>query len=495
MPNKPENLSRYIDEAFNMVMVCDTGRKVTYINSAGLKLLGIPRKLLIGKDILNGIEEHSRSLVEDLFGQALNKFDWHGELLLLKADSSVFPAYVSASPIMDDDGNVERVLVIAHDISQRKKLEEDIRKRAELASTIIRTAPVGIFSIDTGHRFMAVNKAFGTMMGIKSPTILLDKELETMSEGMNPEIIDAIYGALDGTEIMVANKVLRPGEPESLIVNMSAVPIDDLEGDVEAVLVLIEDRTEMMKVEEQLLQADKLASTGFLAAGIAHEINNPIAGIYAVIDVLAKRIRREGGNEEPYQMVLTNIDRVKDIIRRLLDFANPAMIQPRKSDLNYLVQQVLEFFKFHPIFRKIDVEWHLDDELPEITVDPKQIQQIFHNLAMNAAQAMKGDGGRLEIHSEFDRGEGDESGMLRFRVRDTGGGIPEESLKKIFDPFYTTKPPGEGTGLGLSVSYSIAKHHGGELSVRNHPEGGAEFTLELPVEGKTPSWGVETSGS
>jgi len=248
------------------------------------------------------------------------------------------------------------------------------------------------------------------------------------------------------------------------------------------VLVLIENRTDFVKAEEQLLQADKLASTGFLAAGIAHEINNPLAGIYTVIDTLAKRVRREGGNEEPYQRILTNLDRVKDIIRRLLDYANPASIHPSKADINSLIIQVMEFFQYHPIFRKIKVEWELADNLPEIVVDPKQLQQIFHNIIMNAAQALKDKGGRLVISTNLAETEADGKKVVIIKVRDTGPGIPEENLKKIFDPFFTTKPPGEGTGLGLSVCYSIAKNHGGDLTVSNHPGGGAEVVLTIPAK-------------
>ncbi len=482
MVDEKKMLSRYLAETHNMVLVCDPERKITYINAATSRALGASERRIIGQDILSGVEEFSRSLVEGLFQQTLNNLEWHGELLLQRPDGHIFPAYVSASPIENESGDIERVLVIAHDITQRKKLEEEIRKRAELATLIIRTAPIGIFTLDTDRKFKAVNQAFANMMELQKPNRLMDKSFDTISGSMNPELVKAVENGLSNIENLIINQPLREGGPDDLIVNLTAVPMTNLKGNVEAVLVLIEDRSELVKVEEQLLQADKLASTGFLAAGIAHEINNPIAGIYTVIEMLAKRVRRDGGNEEPYQRILTNIDRIKTIIRRLLDFANPSMIQPQKSDLNWLAKQVLDFFKFHPIFRKITVEWDLNDELPHIVVDPKQLQQIFHNLAMNAAQAMKDTGGSLYISSRLVKSP-DERGddLIEFKIHDTGPGIPDENLKRIFDPFYTTKPPGEGTGLGLSVSYAIAKHHGGELTVSNHPDGGAEFILTIPV--------------
>ncbi len=482
MTVSPDSLSRYLAEAHDMVFVCDPSRRITYVNQSASSEIGIEAERLIGRDLLLGVEEYSRSLVEDLFNQTLNRIEWHGEILLVRSGGDVFPAYVSASPIQDDNDEVECVLVIAHDITQRKKLEEEIRKRAELASSIIRTAPIGIFSLDKDRTFKAVNRAFTSLLNIRSPVSLIDQSFDRVSGEMNPELVEAIESGFDNKEALITNKPLRGEGPEDLTVSLTVIPQMNPDGKVEGVVAIIEDRTELMRVEEQMLQADKLASTGFLAAGIAHEIRNPIAGIYTVIDVLAKRVRREGGNEEPYQRILTNIDRIEDIIRRTLEFANPTQIQPRNSDINALLVQVLDFFKFHPIYQRVTVEWDIAEDLPEIFVDPKQIQQIFHNLAMNAAQAMKDTGGTLQISTHMtslSKTGGDK--WIEIRIRDTGPGIQEDSLKKIFDPFYTTKPPGEGTGLGLSVSFSIAKNHGGELSARNHPDGGAEFTLRIPV--------------
>jgi PAS domain S-box-containing protein len=480
--DKPDMESRFLAETRDMIIACDPQRRITYANASASRSLGIPLRRLIGQDLLQGVEEFSQSLAEDLFDQVLANTHWHGELLLQRGDGQVFHAYISASPISDKSGEVERVLVIAQDISERKKLEEGVRKYTDLASSIIRTAPIGIFTLDTERKFRAVNKAFTDMVGVRNPYQLFDHPFDEISGILNPELIEAIESGLKGNETSVINKSLASGGPDDLTVTLTAVPIRETGDRVEAVLVLVENRTELVRVEEQLLQADKLASTGFLAAGIAHEINNPLAGIRTVIDTLANRVRREGGNEEPYQRILTNIDRVKDIIRRLLEFANPAAIQPQKSDINALVVQVLDFFKFHPIFRRISVEWNLDDNLPEIVIDPKQIQQIVHNLAMNAAQALKENGGRLEIGSHLDKSGDDGKNWIVITMRDTASGIPEEDLRRIFDPFFTTKPPGEGTGLGLSVSYSITKNHGGELLARNHPDGGAEFILRLPFD-------------
>jgi len=475
-------LSRFIEDSSDIVVACDLNGRITYANRSAGEAMGTETADLIGRSLLSRVEPLSRAFATAVWENPLNGEPWQGELLLQRLNSRVFPANVSASPIVDENGKVERILVIAQDISRKKLLEEEIRKRAELANSIINSAPIGIITLDRSRNVKVINPAFMEMIGGGSPVKFIDCPFETVSKEMNPDIKETIEEAFDGVETSVRNKTLKLDEQSDLTVSVISVPLIDLNGRIEGVLILTENRTELVKAESQLLQADKLASTGFLAAGIAHEINNPLAGIASIIDTLAKRVKKGGGNEEPYVRVLTNIERIKDIIRRLLEYANPTVIEPYKADLNGLLLQVMDFFMYHPIFRKIKVVKSLDENLPEITVDPKQIQQIFHNLAMNAAQAMKETGGRLEISSKYNEPlTGDRIGWIAIRMRDTGPGIPKENLRHIFDPFFTTKPPGEGTGLGLSVSYSIAKNHGGDLSARNHPEGGAEFILRLPV--------------
>ena len=479
--DESDALYRFLTGAKDMVLACDPSGRITFANDAAREGFGITDGDLVGRHLLDGIEEFSRSLAADLFRMAVEFEGWHGEILLQRANGQVFPAYVSASPIRGESGEVDRVLVIANDVSERKRFEDEIRKRAEIANSIIRSAPIGIFTLDTDSIFRAVNTAFVELIGRTRSSALIGQPFEKVADRMNPDLFQAVLDGLKGQETRIHNKPLSGSAQDDLTVSLISLPLRDPEGKVEGVLVLVENRTELVRAEEQLLQADKLASTGFLAAGIAHEINNPLTGIYTIIDMLAKRVQRDGGNEEPYQRILGNIDRIKDIIRRLLEFANPAQIQAQKSDINALVMQVLDFFKFHPVFRKIAVVWDLDDNLPEIVVDPKQLQQIFHNLAMNSAQAMKENGGSLEISSAFiEPSKGSDRCWIEVRVRDTGSGIDEKDVRRVFDPFFTTKPPGEGTGLGLSVSYSIAKNHGGELTARNHPEGGAEFILRLP---------------
>ncbi|HEX9745451.1 MAG TPA: ATP-binding protein [bacterium] len=477
----PETLHRYIEDATDLILTSTPSGRVTFANNFAAKILGYPKDKLLRKPLLSLVEEHSRDLADDLFEFIRKGEGWHGEILLQRENGDVFPSYVSANPILDVEGVLEGILFVGHDISERKKFEEELRKRAELGNSILRSAPIGIFTLDTTEKIKTINHAMTAMLGSKPPNALIDQKFDTISRYFNPDLLEYIRYALQGDEARIYNRPLSIDGPRDITVSLIAVPLKDSMGSQDGVLVLVENRTDAVRVEEQLLQADKLATTGFLAAGIAHEINNPLAGIRTIIEMLERRIKKQGGDIDPYQKVLGNIDRIRDIIKRLLEYANPASLQPVKSDINSLTQQILEFFKYHKYFMNIKVVWNLDDELPEIVVDPKQIQQIIHNIAMNAAQSMKDSGGKLTIATRLMKVEDDK--FIELSMADTGQGIKEDIIRRIFDPFFTTKPPGEGTGLGLSVSHSIAKNHGGSLIARNHPDGGAEFILRLPLDG------------
>ncbi|HDS30666.1 MAG TPA: PAS domain S-box protein, partial [Firmicutes bacterium] len=173
-----EILARYLESAQDMVVACDLNGCITYANPAALTGFGTSYDELIGSDFLDRVEELSRSLASSILQMSINSEGWHGEILLFKAGKKEFPAFISASPIRDSSGNVERILIIANDITGRKRLEEEVRKRAEIANSIIRSAPIGIFTLDTDRTFKIVNMAFSSIIGVRKPAALIDRKFD-----------------------------------------------------------------------------------------------------------------------------------------------------------------------------------------------------------------------------------------------------------------------------------------------------------------------------
>ncbi len=237
--------------------------------------------------------------------------------------------------------------------------------------------------------------------------------------------------------------------------------------------------TEIVRAQDQLINAEKLASLGRMAAGVAHEINNPLTGIITFAHLMLKRTPPEKKDDiEDLAVIIQQAERCSKIIKGLLGFSRKAVAEKRSVSINELIENTLTMVKNQTKFYNIIFDIRLDRSLPEIVVDPNQIQQVFLNLLLNAADALE-EKGTITIASRVivERN----SRLIELEFTDTGPGIPEEILGKIFEPFYTTKPTGKGTGLGLAVSYGIIRKHGGQIFVKTAPGKGASFFIRLPM--------------
>jgi two-component system, NtrC family, sensor kinase len=231
---------------------------------------------------------------------------------------------------------------------------------------------------------------------------------------------------------------------------------------------------ELSKIHAQLFRSEKLASLGKLAAGVAHEINNPLTGILTNSSLMLEDLAAEDPMREEVEVIVHETIRCRDIVKRLLDFARQTKPQKKLTNLNDLMENIVLLVRNQASFRNIQIERHLEEQLPLVLTDPDQIQQVFINIILNAAEAMT-QGGLLTIRSSLDAG----TRLINLSFADTGPGIAEEQRERIFDPFFTTKE--HGTGLGLSISYGIIEQHGGTISVESAVGKGTTFTIQLPV--------------
>jgi two-component system NtrC family sensor kinase len=240
----------------------------------------------------------------------------------------------------------------------------------------------------------------------------------------------------------------------------------------------VEERTHQLReAQDQLIQSEKLASLGKMAAGVAHEINNPLTSILLNTHLLLEETADGDENREPLTLIADEAGRCAQIVRGLLNFARqtPATTVPAK--VNEIIERALQLLERQASFRNIKIERDMDPSLPSIRLDKNKIQQVFSNLTLNACEAMP-NGGTLRITSRMSR----DGTAIEIIFTDTGVGIPRENIPKLFDPFFTTKS--FGTGLGLAVSYGIVRQRGGTIDVRSEVGRGATFTVRLPLEEK-----------
>ncbi len=232
----------------------------------------------------------------------------------------------------------------------------------------------------------------------------------------------------------------------------------------------------LRRTEEELLNKEKLASMGQLAAGVAHEINNPLGTILLFADTLYRETDEKDKRREDLKMIVQETLRCKKIVSDLLSFARQQDILAQESDIHEILQQAINSVGLQPSFAQVRFVQNFASDLPHIQADPSQLIQVFVNLFNNSTEAMPG-GGTITI----DTRKADHQPAVEIVVADTGGGIPEENLGKMFTPFFTTKPIGKGTGLGLSIVYGIIKMHRGQISVKSEVGRGTTFTITLPV--------------
>jgi signal transduction histidine kinase len=372
---------------------------------------------------------------------------------------------------------------LAGAIENMQMLDDLIRSRRELENTFDSITHLVAVADRRGY-LTHVNQAFAARLG-RPREDLLDKPL---ADHVGPELA-AWIGRLESSAAPENDTPASREITDPMLNGPFMVTVTNLvNADRERVgrVIVARDLTPHTRLEaereelrKRLTQTEKLAALGQFVAGIAHELNNPLQGVLGHMELLRvtgafpKQIRKE------VQTIYREADRAAKIVRNLLVFAGSRRLARRAVSVNAVLQKVLAL-RAAPC-RALDIELvrHYDDKLPRVKSDPLLLHQVFLNMVMNAEHAIaaNGRGGRIEIATSATP----ERDRVIATVRDTGTGIAEDTLSRIFEPFYTTKEVGKGTGLGLAIAYGIVQEHGGQIVAANHPDGGAVFTVELPT--------------
>ena len=274
-----------------------------------------------------------------------------------------------------------------------------------------------------------------------------------------------------------------PGEIGLLAESFNAMlkSLRQMKGDLEEWGRTLEEKVkqrteELVAMQARVAQSERLASLGMLAAGVAHEVNNPLGGILALTSLTVEDMKDNDPNRENLEEVIRQTVRCRDIVKGLLEFSRQSKSNTELIDLNKALEDTLSLVAKQALFFNIGVERHLEPELPLVVADRSQFQQVFMNILMNAVQAMD-ERGAIAIRSRHDSA----ANCVEVAISDTGRGIPPEQINRIFDPFFSTKASGQGTGLGLSIAYGIVSTHRGIISVKSEVGKGSTFTIRMPV--------------
>ncbi|MGC2330574.1 MAG: ATP-binding protein [Candidatus Acidiferrales bacterium] len=349
-----------------------------------------------------------------------------------------------------------------------------IERLKDFNENIVESLRIGVLTADLEDRIESWNPQLEDLLEVPRTDAIGRRIDEVLPRDLSGEIF-AHAAAEHVSGIYKFHLTMRSGK--HLVVNASVAPLLGKNGARLGRLVLLDDITQRVRLEDQMVQTEKLTSLGLLAAGVAHEVNTPLAVISNYIQMLAKQIPADDPRQKTIERIVKQTFRASEIVNNLLNFSRTGGAEPVDVDLNAVLEETLTLVQ-HP-FRaaSISVVRNYAERLPAVLGSTTRLQQVFLNLFMNARDAMPG-GGMLEVRT------GAHNGSVEVEVVDTGAGIPAEHLHRIFDPFFTTKATGRGTGLGLSVSYGIIKEHAGKVDVRSTPGKGTSFRLEFPVARK-----------
>jgi len=349
-----------------------------------------------------------------------------------------------------------------------------IERLKDFSENIVESLNVGVLAVDLEGRVESWNTQLEQMIGVPRREAVGRRLEEVLPLDLVAEVA-ARAGSEHVTSIYKFHLRNRAGR--QLVINVSMAPLVGKASERIGRLILLDDITQRVRLEEQLIQTEKLTSLGLLAAGVAHEVNTPLAVISNYVQMLAKQLPSDDPRHKLIERIVKQTFRASEIVNNLLNFSRTGAAELSELDLNAVVEETLSLVS-HPFkTARVNVIKTLQKGLPPVLGSNNRLQQVFLNLFMNARDAMP-NGGMLEVRTNAN------NGYVEVEVTDTGSGISRENLHRIFDPFFTTKSSGRGTGLGLSVSYGIIKEHAGKIDVRSTPGKGTSFRLEFPVARK-----------
>jgi PAS domain S-box-containing protein len=455
-------------------------------------------ELLVSDELLRILQLSHEEATQDAFMRVIHPDDLElvmAELLLaieqgkfyeiehrlLLRDGSVRWVYTIVEPSVSGAGKIIKLYGTTQDITDRKQVEVTLRNQKNEFQAIFDSVNDGVIVFDQRGKIQHTNHI---SLQLFPQQLLTGGDCHDIFHPENPSQQNCpVERALRGERVETSIVSLREGQSARYL-DITATTIEDVQGENNRALVFFRDVTEKRMQELQLIQAEKMSSIGVLAAGVAHEINNPLTSVAGYAEALLRRFRAEPALEldarlESFPKYLEVIVResyhCKGIIDHLLNFSRKSDGLSAEVDLNGILSEIIELLMHQPGSGQIEIATVLGADVP-IQGDPSGLRQVFMNLLYNAFQSIR-EGGRVEITTQRS-GDGEAVEVL---IRDTGCGIAPEVMDRIWDPFFTTKEVGKGLGLGLALTYNIVKRHGGTISVESRLNEGSLFTVRLPV--------------
>ncbi|MFH2067378.1 MAG: PAS domain S-box protein [Pseudomonadota bacterium] len=484
--NKNDWRYRLFDSLSYPTLILDTNKNILDVNQSFHEKFG-KRKDVIGKKCHEHFFQSSVPCSSDNcpFHKVIEKKKGQSILMRVIRDGRERWEDRVFTPILDESGEVAYIRESIRDVTQVKTLEKELKGVQNVFEKVVQSSASGIVAADMKGNALLMNRAAEELFGYSFREFVRKKTVRDFyPPGVAQEIMNKLRSDEYGGKGKLTNiKVDIINSRNEKISGEIAAAIIYENGREVATMGIYTDLREKIAVEQKLketqkrlLQSEKMASIGQLAAGVAHEINNPLTGILFYANMALESRKEDDPIREDLKCIIEDVHRCKGIVKDLLVYSRQTNPTKDIVDLNSIVLKSLSLIHDQKMFGNITIQKKMSGEEIIVNVDKQQINQVIINLVMNAGDAMEGSGTlTLEIYCNRD------AGKAFLEVTDTGCGIPKENQPHIFDPFFTTKELGKGTGLGLSTVYGIIQESGGDISVKRTDSTGTTFLIELPL--------------
>jgi PAS domain S-box-containing protein len=474
--------SAALEAAANGIVITDVHGTIEWVNPAFTAMTGYTRNEAIGRTprILKS-GHHDAAFYKALWATVLDGRVWRHEMVNRRKDGTCYHEEQTITPVLDEGGRITRFVAIKHDVTERRRAAEALRRSEEHFRSLIDNARDMILVLDEHGIVRYASPSVERVTGYRPEELVGNPALARV----HPDDRDAVRAvlAIPGFSASVQYRAMcKDGSWQTIEAVGKKMAT---ESDIVRIVINARDITDRTRLQEQLAQTEKLAAMANLLAGVAHELNNPLSIVTGHATLLE---RAAAGTEMATRAakIAAAAKRCARIVKSFLALARQRAPERTAVDLGILVRETLEMMAYSLRVDDVEVVFDLADEIPPVQVDAHQIQQVLVNLVTNAHQAMRETTGprRLTIAVRPDGA----ARQVTLTVSDTGPGLPPEVRKRLFEPFFTTKPVGQGTGLGLSICKGIVESHGGRIDVAS-PAQGAAFAVVLPLD----VWPARTS--
>ena len=386
-------------------------------------------------------------------------------------------------PIISD-GKVDAMVSMDFDLPTQGGLQEKLERSNAFLRNLILSAVNGVIAADRKGKILFFNDVASDLLGYSVEEALNDLNIRDIYPGNGAyEVMKKLRSEEYGNRGKLISYYVDATSKNGITIPISLNASIVYEGDREiATIGFFHDLREELQLKEelektriQLYQAEKMSSLGKLAAGVAHQLNNPLGGITLYAKLMLEDYELEEGAREDLHRILKDAERGRDIVKELLEFTRQTRQLMRPNDINHAITRTLFLLENQALFQNIKIVTNLSSTIPPVHSDIQQLNHMFMNIILNSVQAMEGEG-ELTVKTYNSTED-----WVCIEFSDTGPGIPKDALPHIFEPFFTTKEEGQGTGLGLSLVYSIVENHGGNIKAWNNPGNGATFLIDLPL--------------